>query len=249
MRVRNLLLAAILLLVPVASRSGTALSLRNQIDDHAGYSGVWGVELGGVRLAIIGTSTGTAFVNVTNPDAPSEVAFIPGVTSEVRTIRTHAGYAYIVSADGGGLQVVDVTAPTSPSLVTTHTSAFLSASSIGIETEDDLLYACGTDGTLYVLDIGTPASPAAVTTFADFPVRDFYVANNLGYAAGTYGFAVLDLSLDGSQAPVFNLFAWVPYVGAATTSVWRSDIRYVVTSDDTPGGGLRFFEALNIFQI
>ena len=56
--------------------------------------------------AILGTSQGTAFVEVTDPGAARIVAVIPGPVSLWRDIRTYQHWAYAVSEAGGGVSAV-----------------------------------------------------------------------------------------------------------------------------------------------
>ncbi|HEV8112679.1 MAG TPA: choice-of-anchor B family protein [Planctomycetota bacterium] len=62
----------------------------------------------GREYAIIGLSTGTAFVEVTQPGNPVIVGVIAGPQSLWRDMRTFSHYSYSVSEGGGGVQVVDL---------------------------------------------------------------------------------------------------------------------------------------------
>ena len=66
------------------------------------------VSQSGREYALLGLSTGTAIVEVTNPGNATKVAFIAGPNSLWRDIRTYGTYAYAISEGGGGIQVFDL---------------------------------------------------------------------------------------------------------------------------------------------
>ena len=60
------------------------LSVVSEIEYPAGYemSGCWGyTDDTGNEYAIIGTSMGTSIVDITTPEVPEELFFVPGVES------------------------------------------------------------------------------------------------------------------------------------------------------------------------
>lgn len=69
----------------------------------------WGyASPSGREYAIIGTSNGTAFVEVTNPTDPVLVSFINGPGSLWRDMKVFGNRAYAVSEGGGGIQVFNM---------------------------------------------------------------------------------------------------------------------------------------------
>ena len=65
---------------------------------YSSYSAGWGyTDPGGRELALVGASTGTSIVDVTTPTSPMQVAFIPGLSSSWREMKTYSHYAYIVT--------------------------------------------------------------------------------------------------------------------------------------------------------
>jgi hypothetical protein len=69
------------------------------LDLDAGATGAndcWGyVSASGREYALIGLTSGTAFVEVTDPDDAQLVDVIPGVTSDWRDIKTYQQFAYL----------------------------------------------------------------------------------------------------------------------------------------------------------
>ena len=78
------------------------------------YSGCWGwyQAAKNKEYAIAGSSSGTYWVDVTNPATPTISAFRPGkITTTVwREIKTYQNYCYVVSDDGGpnSFQIFDM---------------------------------------------------------------------------------------------------------------------------------------------
>lgn len=95
--------------------------LRN-IDAYSSYSALWGyVAPNGREYAILGTQTGTSFVDITDSANIHEVDFVAGVNSSWREMKTYQNYAYIVSeGTNSRLQIIDLQyLPDSVSLVNT----------------------------------------------------------------------------------------------------------------------------------
>jgi hypothetical protein len=92
------------------------------------YAAVWGYTApDGTELAIIGSASGTSFIDATDPRRPVEVAFVDGPPSRWREMQTHSHYAYIVNETGGGMQIVDLVDPQLPVLVAEFDSTFTPA--------------------------------------------------------------------------------------------------------------------------
>jgi choice-of-anchor B domain-containing protein len=73
---------------------------------------VWGWSKEGRDFAIFGCTSGTSFVEITDPQNPRTIGFLPTTTtaSTWRDMKVFSDHAYIVSeARGHGLQVFDLT--------------------------------------------------------------------------------------------------------------------------------------------
>jgi len=55
--------------------------------------------------SVLGTETGTSIVNVTNPAAPYEVGFIPGLASIWREMKQYRSWIYVSTEAIGGVAV------------------------------------------------------------------------------------------------------------------------------------------------
>jgi choice-of-anchor B domain-containing protein len=138
----------------------------------------WTDPATGREYALVGRSTGTAFVDITNPSQPVFVGNLPAhtVASTWRGIKVFANHAFVVSeAIDHGMQVFDLTqlrGVTSPPVTfaeTAHYAGFGSTHTLAINSRTGFAYAAGTrtcEGGLHVVDVRTPASPRAAGCFS-----------------------------------------------------------------------------------
>jgi choice-of-anchor B domain-containing protein len=141
---------------------------------------VWGWEdpATGHEYALMGTATGTGFVDVTDPKNPAVIGRLPteGIPDFVlwRDIKVDGNYAFIVSEiTGSGLQVFDLTrlrdssGPTQVFDADATYDEFSSAHNIAINEQTDTAYVVGSDtcendeeaGGLHIVDISDPLNP------------------------------------------------------------------------------------------
>ena len=138
----------------------------------------------GKEYALVGTSGGTAFVDISTPTAPVYLGSLPTHTdpSFWRDIKVYKNHAFIVSeADGHGMQVFDLSQLRSATGVTAFTETayygeFGNAHNIAINEATGFAYVVGAtqtegypnvcDGGLFMIDLSTPTSPAFAGCFA-----------------------------------------------------------------------------------
>jgi choice-of-anchor B domain-containing protein len=138
----------------------------------------WTDPATGREYALVGESTGTAFVDISNPVQPVYLGNLPAHTapSAWRGIKVFANHAFIVSeAADYGMQAFDltqlrtVTAPPVTFAETAHYAGFGSTHTLALNTRTGFAYAVGTrtcEGGLHVVDVRTPASPRAAGCFS-----------------------------------------------------------------------------------
>ncbi len=131
----------------------------------------------GREYALVGQSTGTAFVDITTPSAPVYLGNLPARTanSAWRGIKVFSDHAFIVSeAANHGMQVFDlrqlrdVIAPPVTFTETAHYAGFGSTHTLAINSRTGFAYAAGTrtcEGGLHVVDVRTPATPRRAGCF------------------------------------------------------------------------------------
>ena len=143
-------------------------------------SDIWGWTdpLTGKEYALFGRSTGTAFVDISDPVNSVYVGDLPTETvqSTWREIKTFGAYALVVSeAEGHGMQVFDLTqlrdvaaAPVTFT-ATARYDGFATAHNVVVNEASGFAYAVGSntcDGGLHMIDIRNPLQPAFAGCFA-----------------------------------------------------------------------------------
>jgi len=153
---------------------------KSGLGNPSGLNDIWGWTDGGSgrEFALVGTTTGTSFVEITDPEAPVYLGRLPTHTSSStwRDIKTYANHAFIVSeASGHGMQVFDLTqllsvaTPPQTFTETAHYPGFGNAHNIVINEDTGYAYAVGTgtcSGGLHMVDIQTPATPTGAGCFS-----------------------------------------------------------------------------------
>ncbi|MHC4380435.1 MAG: LVIVD repeat-containing protein [Planctomycetota bacterium] len=231
--------------------SATPLSAQNgatelsRTDDHSYYNDIWGYTApDGREYAIIGTFDGTAFYNVVNPAAPYQVGFINGPASIWRDMKTYDTYCYIVTEGGGGVQIVDLTNPESPNLVTTFgTGLWSHAHNIAIDTGAGIAYVVGADPSpgVAVLDLASPTAPVFLTNYDTHEVHDAEVKNGLAHFAELHDgrYRILDVS---SLPTITSLDSVVTPDGVTHNVSPNPTDTIAATTDESNSGGIAIYD-------
>ncbi len=155
--------------------------------------------------------------------------------------------------DPHGVQIVDISNPASPTLLTnidTEPGNFEEIHNVFIE--DEWLYMDNSaDNTISILDLRSynPLSPPTditawtyqLTSVGNVFVHDVTVQNDRLYASAWGSLEIYDTTNIATQAP--NLIGSV--LGISVHAAWASDDgQFVVTSEERGGGGLRLFEII-----
>ncbi len=145
----------------------------------------WGyVSPSGREYALMGTSSGTAFVEITNPGSPQVVSIKSGPNSLWRDIKTYQHYAYAVSEGGGGIQVFDLGNIDNGVVTELNSAGSSNTHNVAIDTTSGYLYRTGGAGSgLLFYDLSNPASPTHVGGWDDKYVHDAQVVT---YTEGPY---------------------------------------------------------------
>ena len=156
-----------------------AMLPHNEIGGGSGND-IWGWTdpQTGREYALVGRSSGTAFVDISDPRAPVYLGNLPTHTTESiwRGIKVFRDHAFIVSeAANHGMQVFDlrrlrsVTAPPVTFAETAHYAGFGSTHTLALNTRTGFAYAVGTrtcEGGLHVVNVREPGAPAAAGCFS-----------------------------------------------------------------------------------
>ena len=147
------------------------------------YNEIWGVVIDNREYAIIGSTAGTHFFDVTDPSTADEVAFVKGkVTgSEIihRDFHDYKGYLYAVADEGASsLQIIDITTlPDSVSLVYDSSDLFERSHNIFIDTH----WAKHIQQTEIFTLLEDPLDPQFLYNTSLLSCHDFYVENDTAY--------------------------------------------------------------------
>ena len=138
----------------------------------------WTDPVTGREYALVGRSSGTAFVDISTPNRPVYLGDLPTstVNSAWRGIKVFADHAFIVSeAPDHGMQVFDlrqlrtVASPPVSFTETAHYAGFGSTHTLAMNSRTGYAYAAGTrtcEGGLHVVDVRAPAAPRAAGCFS-----------------------------------------------------------------------------------
>jgi choice-of-anchor B domain-containing protein len=206
-----LLLVAALTTPVFAQYSHNNISLLSQFDDpsvleesvyHIRYQGCWGWKnpADGREYAIIGSTFGTYFVEVTDPANPVQRAYVAGTHQYCiwHEYKSYGKYCYILSDDSpnNSFQIADMSyLPDSVHIVYDGTSLFVHGHAEYID--GDKLYVSSTHGTsgqnhtMAVFSLANPELPVFLRALEqDYPgisaVHDMYVVNDTVYASASY---------------------------------------------------------------
>lgn len=157
-------------------------------------SDIWGWQdtVNGDDYALVGLTTGTAFVRVTNPAQPTFIAFLPTATanSSWRDIKVINDHALIVSeANGHGLQIVNLQRLATMTSLQTITAdalytSFGDAHNVAVNEDSGFAFVTGSNtcnGGLHMIDMSTPLTPVFAGCFsADGYTHDVQCATYWG---------------------------------------------------------------------
>lgn len=219
----------------------------------------WGYTApSGREYALLGLSSGTAFVEISDPGAPRIVAVIPGPNSLWRDVRTYQSWCYAVSEGGGGIQVIDLAGidagvvALTGSVTTGGTGA---THTVSVNTDTGYLYrAGGGSNGLRVYSLANPAVPQLVATWSDRYVHEAqtwkytsgpYAGKEIAFACGGYnggwsqtGVDILDVT-NKQSISVIKRFTYSN--GAYSHQAWLSpDKKYLYLNDELDETGSNF---------
>lgn len=230
------------------------------------YSGCWGwfQSAKNKEYAILGSQSGTYFVDVTNPVNPVICDYVAGKRTGCtwREIKTFQNYCYSVSDDASpnSFQIMDMSyLPDSVHVVYDSKALFERAHTIWVD--GNKLYAGGvtrSNGNSYamaVYSLTNPASPTLIRALnQDIPsisyVHDMFVRNDTIFAsAGYQGLRVLKLTASNTFTSLGSLTTY-PGSGYNHSSSLTSNGQYLVFTDEVPDGlPIKFCNVTNLSNI
>lgn len=229
----------------IVNGQGVNITQLSHVDYNAlhntALNDVWGyVDEDGNEYALVGAERGVSVVDVTDPQNPNEIFWLPGSNSVWRDLKVNGDYAYITTEGNDGLQIIDLS-PLPGGAITSTTNYYgpsgdewISAHNLYID-ENGYGYIFGSsrdEGGVIILDLFTdPMNPIEVGSFEDWYVHDGYVENDIMYLAHVYEgfFSIVDIS-DKSD-PILLGTKETP--SSFAHNIWLSDDgNYVFTTDE-----------------
>jgi len=232
------------------------------------YNEIWGLAKGGKEYAVMGSTAGTHFIDVTNPSQPIEKFFVEGGFAGAslihRDYHDYECYLYAVADEGNTskLQIIDLSdLPNSIEVVYDENNAIARAHNIFIDTAAARLYAFATfNGSnnykaIKVFDLSDPLNPTLLGGYNNFGgvsishVHDGYVENNLAYLnCGSHGLLVVDFT--DAQNPILKS-TLTEYSGAGYNhSGWlHDDQQYYYMADETWGSDIKVLDVSDLSDI
>jgi choice-of-anchor B domain-containing protein len=249
------ILSFFLLLLTFNAKAQTNVTLRSTMTfSNQHLANIWGYAAGGYEYALVGGANGMIVVDVTNPDAPSQVVQITGPSSTWREIETYSHYAYIVSEAGAGVQIVDLNNLPGTNLPS-HSyygdgainNQLSTAHALHVDLTKGYLYVYGSNlfgGKTIVLNLNSdPYNPTYVNyvSYVGY-AHDGYVDNDMLYSAHIYAGQFAIVNMANKSNPV--LVATQPTPNAVTHNTWLNGTT-LFTTDEVTGSYLSAYDISN----
>lgn len=220
------------------------------------YNDVEGISVNGREFAIIGSTTGTHIIDITEMEALSEVTHLPGAYSGNVTHRDYhldGNILYAVCDQGAStLQIFDLAEL--PNAVTTlydSDALIRTAHNVFVDNDNDLLYACSMQRTglstpVLILDVSDPSAPLEVMDLSNIvsSCHDIYVENNLAWVnAGGTGTLVVEITPTPSLVGIIDEY---PFQGGNHSGWWVVEDQIYVFADETHGSPLKVVDTSDL---
>jgi len=219
------------------------------------YNGIWGYATGGHEYALVGSTAGVYFVDVTNPAAPVTADFVAGHRDQCiwREIKTYSHYAYLISDDASpnSFQIVDLQyLPDSVHVVADYSTLFERGHTIFID--GNKMYIGIARGGMFtstasmaVFSLANPEIPVFLRSINnDYPsrltynqVHDMFVKNDTVYASCAYdGLFIFKYDSILNHFNLLSSLTTYPDQGYNHSSALTDDSQTLVFMDEVPAG-------------
>ncbi len=225
------------------------------------YNECWGLSINESEIAIIGSTAGTHFFDVTEAANSAEIAFVEGAYTGGgvihRDYHDFEGYLYIVCDEGNSstLQIVDISnLPNSVDVVYDSNALFTKSHNIFIDTAAAKLYACASNSAMDVYSLNIPTNPTLIYSYNDVGhVHDAFVRNDSAYLnCGNDGFRVLDFSMVnqmGDQPTLLGSLTSYPDAGYNHSGWLNDDGTLYIMQDENHGYDVKILDVSDLSNI
>lgn len=217
------------------------------------YSACWGwyQSAKNKEYAIACSSSGTYWIDVTNPATPTVSAYQKGrhQQSTWREVKTYQNYCYVISDDAGAnsFQIFDMQyLPDSVHKVHDSTNIFKRGHTLWIDGSRlyiaSVTYSSGVYANMNVYSLATPTAPVLLRTLSqDYSfvskVHDMYVRNDTVYASCAFqGLYVFKYDPSGNVFVQIGSLNTYPSAGYNHSSALTPDGKTLVFMDEVPSG-------------
>ncbi|MES2619659.1 MAG: choice-of-anchor B family protein [Bacteroidota bacterium] len=216
------------------------ISFRSNIQYPRILSNIWGYTdtLTHKEYALVGVETGLSIVDVTNPDVPIVLFFVPNDTSTWQEPKVWSHYAYMTNEQGGGLLIVDLGGlPLTMNYVKWSgipNENYTRSHTCFID-ENGILYLNGSNifnrGSILCDLKPDPMNPVFLGKYDDFYVHDCFARNDTLYTSEILNgqFSVVDVHDKANP----QVIARQPTPFLFSHNVWLSDDgRFLFNTDE-----------------
>lgn len=231
------------------------------------YNEIWGLAVNGHEYAIVGSTAGTHFIDITDPGQPFEAHFVPGAYQGGgvihRDYHDFRGYLYAVCDEGPStLQIIDIrNLPDEIDVVYDSGQVIRRSHNIFIDTASAKLYALAMDSNqggsaaMRIINISNPLNPVPLGSYNNFGglsvghVHDAYVRDGIAFLnCGGSGFAIVDFSSPLSPQTLSTLTDY-PFRGYNHSGWLTDDARYYYMADETHGADMKVIDVSDPCEI
>lgn len=215
------------------------------------YNEVWGLAVNNHEFAVLGSTAGMHFIDVTDPTDPQQLFVVEGTSmgSNIvhRDFKDFNGYLYAVADEGSSatLQIIDIQdLPNSITQVYASNEFVVTSHNLFIDTSQARLYLLGAQGKTKILDISNPADPVLLGSYpnANFYmpyVHDAYIRDNIGiFNCGNDGMWVIDFT-DPTDPVLLGTMTNYPGSGYNHSGWLSDDGNYFYLLDETHGSPVK----------
>ncbi|PSJ73173.1 hypothetical protein C7N43_30540 [Sphingobacteriales bacterium UPWRP_1] len=234
-------------------------TLLGHIDYTQTVNDIWGYAANNREYALLGTRTGTAIIDVTDPVNPTELFFVSGPNSLWRNMKVWEHYAYVTNEADTGLHIIDLQyLPDSisswnwtggdfqgmPVTVLTAHTMYIDENGIGYIFGSNV----GVGGAVMIDIAANPVNPPVVGIYNDRYIHDGYARGDTMWTSEIYAgrFAVVDVT--DKASPVIMATQTTP--SDFTHNCWLSDDgNTLFTTDEKPGAWITAYDVSDITDI
>lgn len=127
---------------------------------------------------------GLKVIDVSNPKKPISTGFLRVETGSGEEIHVSGNYAYSVSGYDNHMDIIDVSKPSSPTLIKRYEFSSDIANNVNFAIKDNYAYLCNGENGLAVVDVTKPSDPVEIYRDTSLVVYDICAVGDIIYIAG-----------------------------------------------------------------